>query len=120
MDLTRRELDRRDRAADWSLEMYKVDRKQMMLWLLDDVSERIEQLGRLHSPIEQAPKSIAESCEASEPLDEYYVEVTLGYEIEEIEQLLGVAFVCAQAVLTNVRGRIAQLSRLARENSARS
>lgn len=88
---------------------YKIDYDKMFRYgARSRVS--VDRLARLHAPFEQEIRSICRYIGSCEDADEGWFD-DFGDEQEQIEDLLGIAFVAAQAYLTTVRTSMAWLSK---------
>ncbi|MGE0131317.1 MAG: hypothetical protein AB7U82_24820 [Blastocatellales bacterium] len=70
----------------------------------------IDRLERLHDPVEQEIRSVYRYMESRVDTDEDQFD-DFGDELEQIEDLLGIAFVAAQVYLTTVRTSMVRLSK---------
>jgi hypothetical protein len=84
---------------------------------LRDIQSRawIGQLEQLHEAIERSIRSIDEDTESITYDEDYPYDLDFGDEQEQIEGLLGVAFVAAQVYLTTVRTSMLRASELSQK-----
>jgi hypothetical protein len=88
---------------------YDINMRQFLLTMTRE-SYRSETLDRIHEPIELAIKSLIKSCDEIDESDPEAYQVILDDCNEEVDQLLGIAFVATQGVITGVRSAVARLS----------
>jgi hypothetical protein len=87
---------------------HEIPMRNLMLLDLTRSRMAIDRLERLHNSIEQEIRSISENIDSILDDGEFYA--LIQDECEQIEELLGIAFVIAQGYLTSVRTALAQAS----------